>query len=187
MSVHPAYCNFDERGRQQVGFDLAMALPPLCIKCGADTQDTREIAVKVQRNAIEELVQRASATGSESGGGGELRAGKFQLRLPHCGECTARFQSAKTLLLALTFAPLVLLGLAVGLAQLSGALGAIVLLVALAVFFFARPLAMGRFNTTRVLPNALDSDGFIVLRGVSGEAGEAIVAASQPGNPASAG
>lgn len=158
-----------------VGFDVFMDLPRVCIKCAEECRTHKRFKIKVQRALMSELFANRPIAQPASD---RVSAGKYPLDLPYCEACSAAGERAKRLLIGSAFLPIIaiLLALAVRAVWADGA--TYVILGGLVIVPIAMFLARLKFAKHKLLLSSLDSDGFIVLKGIHPQAGEAIVAAS---------
>jgi hypothetical protein len=173
-SIAPAYATFDDRNQPVVGYDLAMKLPPICVKCGTATDTEIVLPIRVKQDVLGQILDRLEGAERHD----KLRSGRFALRLPYCTSCARRQKRAISLRVARYVAPLALL-LLVGLAAVihpslvgPALIGSLVLMPVLSIF------AVRAWKDGMVDMDQVDSDGFIRLIGVHPGASEAIVAAS---------
>jgi hypothetical protein len=178
--IAPAYATYNDRNQPVVGYDLAMKLPPLCVKCGAATDTELVLPIRVKQDVLGQIVDRFEGTERHD----KLRPGRFLLRLPYCTPCTRQQKRAITLRVARYAAPLVLLIL-IGMAAVihpslvgPALIGSLVLMPVLSI------LAVRAWKDGMIDIDQVDSDGFIRIIGVHPEASEAIVAASGARPPA---
>jgi hypothetical protein len=178
--IAPAYATFDDRNHPVVGYDLAMKLPPMCVKCGAATDTEIVLPIRVKQDVLGQILDRFEGTARHD----KIRPGRFPLRLPYCTTCTRRQKQAITLRVARYVAPLVLLIL-IGTAAVihqslvgPALIGSLVLMPVLSIF------ALRAWKDGMVDIDQVDSDGFIRITGVHPETSEAIVAASGAPPPA---
>ena len=178
--IAPAYATSDDRGNSVVGFDLAMSLPAVCVKCGSSSDTSVLMPIKIEIDLSTTVLM--APDGAELDG--KLGPGKFPLRLPYCNQCVHRRQQAIKLRQAKMVSPVVLVVALVAAAAIHQSLIGVVLLASLIIgpaLWFA---SMRWWSASMVEIDRLDSDGFIRLIGVHPDAGEAIVAASLAKPPA---
>jgi hypothetical protein len=179
-SIAPAYATFNDRNQPVVGYDLAMKLPPICVKCGKAADTEIVLPVRVKQDVLGQILDRFAGAERHD----KIGPGRFPLRLPYCTPCTRRQKRALTLRVARYVAPLVLLIL-IGTAAVihqslvgPALIGSLVLMPVLSLF------AVRAWKDGMVDMDQVDSDGYIRLIGVHPEASEAIVAASGAPPPA---
>jgi hypothetical protein len=172
--IAPAYATFDDRNQPVVGFDLAMKLPPLCVKCGGAAETEEVMPYRVDRALFAGL----AAGPNEAARTEAVRPGRLRLRLPYCTACAKKKKLAIGLRTAKYTAPLsalilVVIAILIHESLVGPTLLALLVLVPALFIFAGRMWSAGMVDVDR-----LDSEGFIRLVGVHPEVGEAIVAAS---------
>ena len=173
-NIHPAYANYNDEGRPQVGFDVFMELPQVCLKC-AEPATTKHVATL---NAKNDAVMRLLQTGTLSQHQDRVKSGKYKLDLPHCQPCLDTFNKSRTRYIVSLFSPVFALMITILGAFLYPPAAPIFLLVSIIGALVAQKMARNRYRKNAVLVDTFDSEGFIVLTGVDIQAGEAIVVAS---------
>jgi hypothetical protein len=173
--IAPAYATFDDRNRPVVGFDVAMKLPAVCVKCGTATDTELVLPIRIEDDLLGQMiVDRLEGPVRNE----RMQPGKFLLGLPYCTQCMSRKKLAIALRAALYAAPLFFLLVLVAAVLIHQSLTGPVLIATLvlwpALVFFSKKM----WKTGMVDIGQLDSDGFIRITGVHPDAGEAIVAAS---------
>lgn len=174
VGIHPAYANYDDRGLPQVGFDVFMELPNVCLKCANPATTKRVADVDVKRDALTHLLHRGSLSQSND----KVVSGKYKLDLPHCEPCLAAFTASRKSYIVSFFLPFIALAAIVVAALIYSTAALFLFLVAVVAVPVAHGIARKRYSNSSLAIAALDTDGFIVLTGVDIQAGEAIVTAS---------
>ncbi len=174
VGIHPAYANYNDQGKPQVGFDVFMELPKVCLKCANPGTTKRVADVNVKRDALTHLMHRGSLSQSSD----KVVAGKYKLDLPHCEPCLDAFTTSRKTYILSFFLPFIALAAIVVAALIYSTAALLLFLVAVIAVPVAQGIARKRYNNKSVAIAALDTDGFIVLTGVDMQAGEAIVTAS---------
>jgi hypothetical protein len=172
--IAPAYATRDDRGYSIAGFDLAMTLPPVCVKCGGASHSRVLMPIQIKMDFATAVITAPDGAELED----KIGPGEYPLRLPYCERCAHRRQLAIKLRWAKLAFPLVFVAAFVAAAVLSDSLIGLVVLLAFVGGIALWAVSGVVWKKSMVRLERLDSDGFIRLQGVHPDAGEAIVAAS---------
>lgn len=172
--IAPAYATRDDRGYSIAGFDLAMSLPAVCVKCGVPSATRVLMPIQIKMDFATAVITAPDGAEFEE----KIGPGEYPLRLPYCERCARRRQLAIKLHWAKLAAPLVFVTACVAAAVLYDSLIDLVVLVGFVGGIALWAVSHDVWSKSMVRLERLDSDGFIRLQGVHPNAGEAIVAAS---------
>lgn len=172
--IAPAYATRDDRGNSVAGFDLAMSLPDVCVKCGGTSATRVLMPIQIKMDFATAVITAPDGAEFDD----KIGPGEYPLRLPYCERCERKRQLAIKLRWAKLASPLVFVAAFVAAAVLHDRLLGLVLLMTFVggiALWVASYIVSSR---SEVELERLDSDGFIRLARVHPVAGDAIVAAS---------